>query len=665
MDLPPLVQPTADCTSKVPLSASAPALEGLGASSHTLQRHNLHLMEALQSIRKQLHAACGRAEVAERQLTELRKRAHESETRNRMTRRKLDDAFARRSHAEAALAACEDEAAELRRQVRELSSPQSVVRAIERASLGGAAAFGEVIEAAVATALKCQLPADEINRVLAAESVPVHEEPDLSKLGPALRAFETLADADAVRATMHSAAVEERQRQLEAAPDDADAIAAFGAAHLALRRTYEETIAERLQKPGLFRLAATAVVEGGDSFSNVYSSVWKLIDKPGVTRAQDVQGEGVFEYRDAVAECLEADGGTLLTASVKQPRMRDERDVAEYMSKNAKVLPPFGRVVAAIVAATERKHGFRAVSCVKPKHLKKVKRIAEKVALRPERDRCVASVCDCVRMMVPVHKMRHVAWLLRAFCDDALVSDIARQHGARRLRVVRAKERFYRSPSAGGWRDLMLNLEVEVAGVVVIAELQVPHSTMLNARSGLPGHLIYNRVRRRRHRVCARRCARPLGPSVLMCDACALAGAQRLRAGRVLHGHPARRRRAALGGAARGARRSVGGRRRLPDGAQRDGVRRGEAEGAPRRRWRPRGDRARAGRAPECGARRAVRGAARRGVARPQVAATRCAQAECRGCGQGVGRGGWRRGWAQLVQGWRGGELCVRRADVS
>ena len=56
MDLPPLVQRAADCTGKVPLSASAPAIEGLDASSHALQRHNLHLVDALQSIRKQTHA---------------------------------------------------------------------------------------------------------------------------------------------------------------------------------------------------------------------------------------------------------------------------------------------------------------------------------------------------------------------------------------------------------------------------------------------------------------------------------------------------------------------------------------------------------------------------------------------------------------------------------
>ena len=64
-------------------------------------------------------------------------------------------------------------------------------------------------------------------------------------------------------------------------------------------------------------------------------------------------------------------------------------------------------------------------------------------------------------MMVPVSKMRHVAFLLRAFCDHALVQAVASEHGAGSLCITRAKERFFLSPSAGGWRDLMLNFTID------------------------------------------------------------------------------------------------------------------------------------------------------------------------------------------------------------
>ena len=52
---------------------------------------------------------------------------------------------------------------------------------------------------------------------------------------------------------------------------------------------------------------------------------------------------------------------------------------------------------------------------------------------------------------------------------------------------MRAKERYYRTPSSGGWRDLMLNLQIQIRsgkGEVVVhtGELQIVHETMLSAR---------------------------------------------------------------------------------------------------------------------------------------------------------------------------------------
>ena len=56
--------------------------------------------------------------------------------------------------------------------------------------------------------------------------------------------------------------------------------------------------------------------------------------------------------------------------------------------------------------------------------------------------------------------------------------------------VVRTKDRFG-FPSAGGWRDLMVNLIVfdgaAGGGVRHVCELQIAHEMMLTARKGLPG----------------------------------------------------------------------------------------------------------------------------------------------------------------------------------
>ena len=65
-----------------------------------------------------------------------------------------------------------------------------------------------------------------------------------------------------------------------------------------------------------------------------------------------------------------------------------------------------------------------------------------------------------------------------------------------KIQVVRVKDRFREAPSAGGWRDVMINLVLCAEGVAKhVCEVQIAHAIMLNARKGLPGHIIYGRVR--------------------------------------------------------------------------------------------------------------------------------------------------------------------------
>merc|ERR1712159_163351 len=61
--------------------------------------------------------------------------------------------------------------------------------------------------------------------------------------------------------------------------------------------------------------------------------------------------------------------------------------------------------------------------------------------------------------------------------------------------VVRLKERFIAAPSAGGWRDIMVSFYLRADNQKHICELQVVHEMMLAARKGLPGHVVYGRVR--------------------------------------------------------------------------------------------------------------------------------------------------------------------------
>ena len=87
--------------------------------------------------------------------------------------------------------------------------------------------------------------------------------------------------------------------------------------------------------------------------------------------------------------------------------------------------------------------------------------------------------------MVIVSSMDEIAAVLGALCEFCEASP--------GLSLVRIKERFAQSPSPGGWRDLMLN--IELAKPPHICELQVVHHEMLVARNGLPGHSVYNAVR--------------------------------------------------------------------------------------------------------------------------------------------------------------------------
>ena len=334
-----------------------------------------------------------------------------------------------------------------------------------------------------------------VNDALEAEVVPVHEETDLSKLEPALRDFAVLAEDDKVKEAAKSAQAAGAQAALVKAPDDETALRTLREAHRELSSAYSEAVKRKAEMDDLFRKAADAVVAGGDSFRLIYTSVWGLVDKVGVSEQDDAKGEGVLEFKKAVRECLDDALLKPTRSMVELQGMSDNRDAGEYMRNAAKVMVPFGEMVERVVEEAQAAHGFKVVSCKKPKVLKKLERIVEKVALRPEKDGCIAVVCDCVRMMVPVRKMVHIAHLLRAFCDHDSVKAIALALGVDRFELVRAKERFFDSPSAGGWRDLMLNFLIVVGGARQVCELQIVHDTMLSARAGLPGHAIYNRVR--------------------------------------------------------------------------------------------------------------------------------------------------------------------------
>lgn len=125
-----------------------------------------------------------------------------------------------------------------------------------------------------------------------------------------------------------------------------------------------------------------------------------------------------------------------------------------------------------------------------PRFCKNFARIIEKAVLRPGDSGNASTVTDVVRAMLVVDSMRDAAKVLQCITAMAREGTIV---------VARVKDRFVASPSAGGWRDALINFYVKTASpggaLEHIGELQVAHSQMVNARAGLPGHLIYDRLR--------------------------------------------------------------------------------------------------------------------------------------------------------------------------
>ena len=93
------------------------------------------------------------------------------------------------------------------------------------------------------------------------------------------------------------------------------------------------------------------------------------------------------------------------------------------------------------------------------------------------------NINDVAKAMIIVLNMGDVAIVLTCIVEmikEGLIT------------AMRTKDRF-NVASQGGWRDNLINFTCK--GSKHIVEVQVAHSQLVNARAGLPGHLIYGRVR--------------------------------------------------------------------------------------------------------------------------------------------------------------------------
>ena len=237
-----------------------------------------------------------------------------------------------------------------------------------------------------------------------------------------------------------------------------------------------------------------AIADGNHDFEIIYDGVHRVIESG--------ERDGLARFRTAV--------GALGGAATDKAVQRDEAaEPTTLLADAALAKPAFDQLASCVAWATGAKlellllgdrdrHGREVTS------LKKVSRIIEKAQLRPGARRGkTEKCCDVVRAMLVCKDMATVARIAEALValHAAGVIEVGRTQRAApsappfatrvpSSQVVRTKDRFG-FPSAGGWRDLMVNLIVfdgaAGGGVRHVCELQIAHEMMLTARKGLPG----------------------------------------------------------------------------------------------------------------------------------------------------------------------------------
>ena len=296
------------------------------------------------------------------------------------------------------------------------------------------------------------------------------------KLPEALNTFKTLAKTEAIEAAC--ALLHELELNVARAPDSKEAVDALRAQLIVVDQEMATEIQKRTEgvsdeaAKAMVKACQTAIEAGNKDFQSVYGSVYNVI-KSG-------DADGMAKYEAAVGD---------LDAAIEKPAVAEQRDeagvAAVLFADAARVKSSFDVVVRELATATGAGLELAVLGAEKT-GLKKTSRVVEKSALRPGEGRGRSKwVCDVVRAMLVATSMSAVGSIVRG---------LLALHKAGALRVVRIKDRFAQ-PSAGGWRDLMVNFVIVGDPTRHVCEVQVVHEMMLTARKGLPGHAIYGIVR--------------------------------------------------------------------------------------------------------------------------------------------------------------------------
>ena len=275
---------------------------------------------------------------------------------------------------------------------------------------------------------------------------------------PILASFKTINETESVSSVLTGLTA--AQLAVQQAPLNADALVQLrkvvGTGYTATNLAVQARLEEKYIK----QTCRKVIKVGNEDFEKVYVNVW------GMTTKSDV--EGCNTYKTEVAAL----------GVPTQPTHQTTKDPAELFKHAALTFSNFIEIVCAL---SEKVQG---VQLFLPPNLKKMGRIIEKTILKRKDDPGNANqVCDIVRGMITCDNMSQIA-------------DIVSHIGAcTEIVVTRVKDRFFDAPSAGGWRDCMINFYLTADPHRHICEIQLVHTQMMTARKGLPGHAVYNRVR--------------------------------------------------------------------------------------------------------------------------------------------------------------------------
>ena len=213
-------------------------------------------------------------------------------------------------------------------------------------------------------------------------------------LPPELQNFEVLGKDEAVQAVINGDAFKEATATVQADPGDEAAVEALRAQVKKLLQAYNDAIDAKGKDVALKVDLREVMYAGNEDFLKVYNAMWAMIQKS--------EADGCSAYQKELDR--------IELPSSKESSKQPTEDAALLYQQAAQAAPIYQEAVR---GALKR---VKDIEVQIPKGLKKMSRIAEKVALKYNGK--ADQVCDINRCMIKCPSMGHVALALAALIDD-------------------------------------------------------------------------------------------------------------------------------------------------------------------------------------------------------------------------------------------------------